>query len=136
MLRLDSRGFDKDPVNGPFIERNRPCIRDGRLHSLNALPIGKECDRIRMRVRFQFPDRQGIFVAGKSADGDDFKRCEFIRPAETEGNTAKSFVVGDENALGFEPVSEKNDVADAKGDCDKDEKPTFFIHKQMNNQTA
>ena len=89
-----------------------------------------------MSVGFQLPDRQGIFVAGKSSDGDDFKRCEFVRLAKREDNAAKTFVVGDENVLWFEPVCEKNDIADAQDDRDQDEKPTFFIHKQMNNQTT
>src|SRR5579862_4587811 len=103
VLSLDSRGFDKEPINSSFIERQRPRIGDGRLHSLDVLAVGKECNRDRMSVRFQLPDRQGIFVAGKSADGDDFKRSEFIRLAERETNDgtkavlAESFVVGDQD---------------------------------------
>ena len=45
VLRLDSRSFDKEPVNGPFIQRYGPRICDGRLHSLDALAVGKPGNR-------------------------------------------------------------------------------------------
>ena len=130
MLRFDRAGLDEKPVSVSRLERIGSGVTDDWLHALNAPAIRKDFDRGRIRVRFQFPNGEGILVALKSGYGNDFYGGQSVRASEAEIDVTETLIVRDKNNLRLEPVAEIDDIKGAKSDQNSDENPTFFIHKQ------
>ena len=95
VLGFQAACLDEKPVNRPRIKREWRRVCDGGFHAADALAVGKEFDWSGIRVRFQLPNRRGIFVALKSRDGDDLEITELIGFAKIKLNMARSFAVGD-----------------------------------------
>ena len=136
VLRFQRAGLDKEPVSGPRFQRFRTNVLNGRLHAADAVAIRKHFYRNGIGVRFQFPDRKGIFVAFQSGYGNNLERSELEWGSESEINVAETPVVSDGHDFGFEPIAEMNNINSAKNDRDSDENPGFFIHKQLNGMAA
>src|SRR5882724_5478401 len=65
-------GLDEKPIGRSRGKWFGPGIANDGLHAANAVAVGKHFYRSGIGVGFQFPGGKGIFVALKSAHGDNF----------------------------------------------------------------